>query len=431
MFFGIKNTGKISNAEIELNGITVIAGFNNTGKSTVGKMLFCLFNSFYNLENQIRQERRNLIEGAIGSEYYLYPRQVDTSIETDSPAEYILNKSADYSSISDLCDDIKRLSNEENWVNVDFVSPENDGVHLRIAESIMRILNISDDEIFVTVLERRLFSEFNMQINNRLTPGLVSEVALSLKDAEISILINDEKRSIEVNNHISLNTEVLYIDNPFALDDRIGVRLGSGNHRAHLKTKLLQKREISPVKEAFGSIIVTKRLEKVLAQVDKVCKQGRLVSKSGLAGSPVAFQEGNADVLLDMKNVSTGLKTFVIIKTLLINGSLEENGILVLDEPEIHLHPEWQLIFAELIVLIQKEFNMHILLNTHSPYFLDAIDVFSRKYGIAGKCKYYLAEEHDGLATISDVSSNIEKIFEKLARPLQVLENMRYSDDSN
>ncbi len=40
----IKNIGKIDEADIELNGITVIAGENNTGKSTVGKTLFCVLN---------------------------------------------------------------------------------------------------------------------------------------------------------------------------------------------------------------------------------------------------------------------------------------------------------------------------------------------------------------------------------------------------
>ena len=46
MFLSIKNTGKISSAEIEISGITVMAGINNTGKSTVGKVLFCLVNCF-------------------------------------------------------------------------------------------------------------------------------------------------------------------------------------------------------------------------------------------------------------------------------------------------------------------------------------------------------------------------------------------------
>ena len=81
-------------------------------------------------------------------------------------------------------------------------------------------------------------------------------------------------------------------------------------------------------------------------------------------------------------NLSTGLKSFVIIKRLLENGNIDENGTIILDEPEIHLHPEWQLKFAEIIVLMQKEFNTNILLNTHSPYFLNAIEVYSRKYDL-------------------------------------------------
>ena len=49
MFLGIKNLGKIETADIEINAITVIAGGNNSGKSTVGKTLFCIFNSFYDI----------------------------------------------------------------------------------------------------------------------------------------------------------------------------------------------------------------------------------------------------------------------------------------------------------------------------------------------------------------------------------------------
>lgn len=36
----IKNFAKIEDADINIDGITVIAGENNTGKSTVGKIFF-------------------------------------------------------------------------------------------------------------------------------------------------------------------------------------------------------------------------------------------------------------------------------------------------------------------------------------------------------------------------------------------------------
>ena len=77
---------------------------------------------------------------------------------------------------------------------------------------------------------------------------------------------------------------------------------------------------------------------------------------------------------------------------------------------------------------MQVEFNLHILLTTHSPYFLNAIEVYAKKYQIIDRCKYYLSE-YDADATgvlFSDVSKNIDKIYEKLAKPLQKLENLRY-----
>ena len=138
------------------------------------------------------------------------------------------------------------------------------------------------------------------------------------------------------------------------------------------------------------------------------------------------YRRKNSDKVLDIRNVSAGLKTFVILKQLLQSGAIEYKGPIILDEPEIHLHPEWQLVFAELIVLLHKEFGMHVLLNTHSPYFLRAIQVYSAKHEVADRCKYYLAEMSGMHAFIEDVSENIDKIYQKLSIPLQKLEDERW-----
>ena len=55
----LKNIGKVKQASVELNGITVIAGENNTGKSTIGRTLFALFRSFFNIDRRIEEERIN------------------------------------------------------------------------------------------------------------------------------------------------------------------------------------------------------------------------------------------------------------------------------------------------------------------------------------------------------------------------------------
>ena len=81
------------------------------------------------------------------------------------------------------------------------------------------------------------------------------------------------------------------------------------------------------------------------------------------------------------------------------------------------------------IVVIHKEFNQRILITTHSPYFLEAIEVFSERHNVNDHCKYYMAETEGDAASIIDATGNIEKIYSKLARPFQELENLRYSDD--
>ena len=59
MHLKISNVGKIESATIEINGMTVIAGENNAGKSTIGKTLFSVFNSMNNMDEKITQERKN------------------------------------------------------------------------------------------------------------------------------------------------------------------------------------------------------------------------------------------------------------------------------------------------------------------------------------------------------------------------------------
>ena len=57
----IENFAKIAKADINIDGITVIAGENNTGKSTIGKALYCVFNSLYALEDKIYSEREDSV----------------------------------------------------------------------------------------------------------------------------------------------------------------------------------------------------------------------------------------------------------------------------------------------------------------------------------------------------------------------------------
>lgn len=54
----IEKFAKIKKADIELNGITVVTGYNDTGKSTIGKILYSVFNSLKSVDASVNNKRR-------------------------------------------------------------------------------------------------------------------------------------------------------------------------------------------------------------------------------------------------------------------------------------------------------------------------------------------------------------------------------------
>ena len=62
MKLSIRNVGKLKEADVEINGITVITGENDTGKSTVGKVLWSVFNGFYEINEKVYKEKVSELE---------------------------------------------------------------------------------------------------------------------------------------------------------------------------------------------------------------------------------------------------------------------------------------------------------------------------------------------------------------------------------
>jgi len=238
-------------------------------------------------------------------------------------------------------------------------------------------------------------------------------------------------------NPLNLTHEAIYIDDPFVLDGvSVLRRFNRIPHRSSIEKKLLHNKfeeqsigqniDTLSVQKAINDLLVEGNLKNIYAELNKVCNGALVRQESGFL-SFISNFDGRE---ISIANLSTGLKTFTIIKTLLLNGYLEEKGTLILDEPEIHLHPEWQIVLAKIIVLLQKEYKMHILISSHSPYFIHAIEVYSKKEKINNP-KFYLTQENkNGLISMKDVSANLEPIYNLLYKPLQELESLKsFSED--
>ena len=136
---------------------------------------------------------------------------------------------------------------------------------------------------------------------------------------------------------------------------------------------------------------------------------------------------------IKLSNLSTGLKSFVILRMMLEKGCIKDKDVLILDEPEIHLHPEWQMLYAEIIVLLQKLFDLSIVVTTHSADFLDSIEFFSKKHKIDSKCRYYLTSSVNGMSYFEDVTQDTSKIYSQMIQTSVILDKLRYEmeEDDN
>lgn len=414
----LENFAKIKKADIELNGITVIAGPNNTGKSTVGKALYCIFNSFYDLDKKLNNEKVNKIMDIIYKSLRtnLVVKNIDLRIIEKFSREI---SSSENISKDELQDKLKKL------LKVSYLDKLQDNEFEIIAEEIMQVNSITKESL-KAVLNRYFSSEFKSQINNVNKENDKTKLRLEIKNKILEISF--EKNSIiDIKNNININTDTIYIDSPFVMDDinsyyRIK---GTNNHRINLINKLTEKKQDS-VENIFDEIINNKKLENVMSKLSFVA-----TGKFKDLDFDIGYQEKDYIKPIYVSNLSTGLKNFTILQRLIENGYIVENGLLILDEPEIHLHPEWQIIFAEILVILHRDINLNILLNTHSPYFLNALEVYSAKYKIEEKCKYYSSELKDKDIILNDVTNSIDIIYKKLSKPFQTLEDLQYRIDED
>lgn len=289
----------------------------------------------------------------------------------------------------------------------------------QMANLVNEIITLPEQTIELEILSRYFRGVFHRQINSLVSVGTEAELKLAIKDKEIALLFDNDE-CIECTADITLLHKAIYIDNPFVVDKLSGYE--DLNDSDELLKSLMTQEQDNIMDGVIETVLVRGKLAEVYQALQTVVN-GKIVLKPD--GEFYLEEEGFSEPI-SLMNLSTGLKSFVVLKMLIEKGAIKEKDVLILDEPEIHLHPQWQMTYAELIVLLQKYFDLSIIVTTHSPYFLDAINLFSAKHGIDKKVNYYLSSMEGNRVVMDLVTDNIDSIYKKMASPIQILETMRY-----
>lgn len=440
----IKNFGKIKEANIDLSGLTLIAGPNDSGKSTVGKCLFALIKSVANYPqyyNQITTQR-------LYQEYFS-PLRIDADKKSSNFIRVLLGrpvKSKDDNSSkkypdSLFSDEFRRLAIDEKikyLKDILRLSDKEEGFSSKIKESIEKAINFLDKNNSqndqMGFICNRIFEDvFSGNLINSAHKDDVAFIEYSNEQPLLSMYIKDNK--IEVKDfkpEIPSLSDATFIDNPLLLEKENSRynRMWFYSYGDMSETEINISNDIMTKKSgAIRGINRESYYEELFEDFKEVFHNAEF--KYDAQEDKLKYRVDNGASSLEISNIASGSKTFGLLYVLLKSGIILKDSLLILDEPENHLHPEWQLKYAQIICKMVKN-GFHVLMTSHSPYMIQAIKTFSEKEGILDdKVNFYFAQQdteynYNRIINIRDKNSNLNDdiIFDSLYKPIEELDEI-------
>ena len=434
----LNNVARISSADIFIDGITVIVGPNAAGKSTINRAAMTLCSVSSKLPTLVQSERLSSVFNVVRESFNKFGGDL-------FPTDKWFNKSQGLYSLWLSGDWWENLSGAHNWFRESLkgqfevsVYPESFCNSTKMIDALLeaksRVLEIvhrNDCAYVKHVCEKAFEKAFKGQMRpvyaNQPTESHISigkenyTVEIAFKDGELSNLAEMGRAIVPSTIYFEpLNYTDFVGRNSFRPSDRYT----AGDQCAcNVISKPIPK-ELSL--EEDEELKETREILKEIIQTI----HGSLVDDEGL----VKFKENinNTDYLINLKNIASGMKTMAAIVRAIENRSIRRGSLLIIDEPESNLHPEWQVKFAIFLVLLQYRLGIYILLNTHSPYFLQAINRYSKDSEIP--CHFYNMVADHVNPSIDDnivkspisyhtesVEDNLESIFRDMVRPFDNL----------
>lgn len=412
--FSIHDYHSIKTADIDIDSISVIAGVNGTGKSTISKWLYYMV---CGMTEYLHTCRYNMLEAAL-----VIARSSSMNLAEVRNEQEKLNNI--YSSL--LTVDVDAMNFDEEIVSAfnlflnDFnsdlqylVSSQKDELEKnRILKALLNSYDKSykmedaqkaatDVVNFTSDTFNKWFDQYKQSISKLNSEKLRKQIMSVFKEQNtFPEHIEFYEEGVQLYNNESFKIPLMlkraiYIDSPMVLSEQAeGAKGVMWNRLAESLKSEVRKVSVSSFIEDINDTIGGK----VDYTVDPITKVSNIT---------YTLPSGKKIKIAD---AATGIKSFAYIIRLLECGALDDSTLLIIDEPEAHLHPQWIVDYARILVLLAKEYGVKIMTASHSGMMVSAIKYISEKMELEG-VRFYNAEEAEGVYDFVCKGDEIEDIF--------------------
>jgi energy-coupling factor transporter ATP-binding protein EcfA2 len=384
----------INKADIIIDGITLVAGVNGCGKSTISKLLYFLYKTVANYDGLVKQKLRSSLQDVVRL-LDIFQQEIvlglkDKKVNDEFRKEIIDLRRGFYQS-EFLEDELSKwitLVEKVEYLYANHSNKSSDsGRSSRINNIIKNILK--DDQFegdlgssFQSIKKfiKDKFKEAIGKINSRPTSLFTEELKRVFSNNKLprkfdvfeydDVIISLEKSNLSIPFNIQT---AIYIDTPMM----ISVEDSHNEHWEDLNDLLLrtEKNFRNDINDVISGDVISGDvdLDEGIYSADEF-KFNRI--------------DGSVFNLLD---VATGIKSFSILQLLIKSGQLNDKTLLIIDEPESNLHPQWIIEYARIIVMMNKIMGVKFFLASHDPDMVSAIRYISEKEGSLDVVNFYLA----------------------------------------
>lgn len=418
----VENFKAVKKADITLNGITVVSGINGCGKSSLSQLLYYSFyyaNAYEEIANYILNQNLSCYTNALkqieheikyvipdsGDFYDIYHASVK---DIDSCLRYIKQLFSRFLSYRDIVNEVESNDGQNSLKRI--IRIIRDTLQDKSQNDLDKLLDIFYNHIEVSFmsalaeLEQRDYELLEDYLSFYMKRALPEKWTICEYGVPFA---GNNTSDVPILHYIK---RVAYIDTPMI----VGNQFANGREKDYWKNLMdLLNNDL----HIDGSLSLNKNLSQII-------NGESMVEEDGIRNSKLSYRRDDGKIF-DLKDCATGIKSFSILQLLLKNGFLQKDTLLIIDEPEVHLHPQWIVEYARMIVMLHKEIGVKFFIASHSTDMVSAIRYIAAKEEVQDSLNFYLAEDSEDAPyeyTYRDLKLDIDPIFKSFNKSFDKLD---------